>query len=68
VVRGGEFTREAREFARTTKIELIDGSGLAELIGNKRGQNVGNIRSVRGLCGFLKSGIAFWLNRRKASG
>jgi restriction system protein len=38
VVTGGEFTREAREFARTTKIELIDGSALAELIGSNRGQ------------------------------
>jgi restriction system protein len=37
VVTGGEFTREAREFARTTKIELIDGSALAELIGSNRG-------------------------------
>jgi restriction system protein len=39
VVTGGEFTREAREFARTTKIELIDGSALAELIGSNWGQN-----------------------------
>jgi Topoisomerase DNA binding C4 zinc finger len=28
-----EFTREAREFARQTKIELIDGKALGELIG-----------------------------------
>jgi restriction system protein len=35
---GGEFTREAREFARTTKIELIDGPALEELIGSKREQ------------------------------
>ena len=38
VVTGGEFTREAREFARTTKIELIDGSAFAELIGPNWGQ------------------------------
>lgn len=38
VVTGGEFTREARDFARTTKIELIDGSALAELIGSNREQ------------------------------
>jgi restriction system protein len=44
VVAGGEFTREAREFARTTKIELIDGSALAELIGSNRRQNA----TVRG--------------------
>jgi len=28
---------EAREFARTRKIELLDGSALAELIGSNRG-------------------------------
>jgi restriction system protein len=33
VVTGGEFTREAREFARDTKIELIDGPKLQDLIG-----------------------------------
>jgi restriction system protein len=38
VVTGGEFTQEAREFARTTKIELIDGSAFAELIGSNREQ------------------------------
>jgi restriction system protein len=36
VVTGGEFTREAREFAGTTKIELIDGPALEELIGTWR--------------------------------
>jgi restriction system protein len=34
VVTGGEFTREAREFAEKTSIELIDGKALAELIGS----------------------------------
>jgi len=33
VVTGGQFTREAREFARNTKVELIDGDALEELIG-----------------------------------
>jgi restriction system protein len=36
VVTGGEFTREAREFAGTTKIELIDGPALDELVGSGR--------------------------------
>jgi restriction system protein len=35
VVTGGEFTREAREFAKTCRIELIDGSKLEELIGGR---------------------------------
>jgi restriction system protein len=30
VVTGGQFTREARQFARKTRIELIDGEALAE--------------------------------------
>lgn len=34
VVTGGEFTKEAREFAKDTHIELIDGPKLHELIGN----------------------------------
>ena len=34
VVTGGRFTPEAREFARKTKIELIDGKTLEELIGS----------------------------------
>jgi restriction system protein len=34
IVSGGEFTREAREFAEDTKIELIDGKALEELIGS----------------------------------
>jgi len=33
VVTGGRFSREAREFARGTKIELIDGKALERLIG-----------------------------------
>jgi len=33
VITGGQFTREAREFARKTKVELIDGDALEELIG-----------------------------------
>jgi restriction system protein len=33
VVTGGQFTREAREFARGTKIELMDGDALETLIG-----------------------------------
>lgn len=33
VVTGRQFTREAREFARKTKIELIDGQTLEALIG-----------------------------------
>jgi restriction system protein len=32
-VTGGQFSREAREFARGTQIELIDGEALAKLIG-----------------------------------
>jgi restriction system protein len=31
VVTGGQFTREALEFARKTKIQLIDGNALAQL-------------------------------------
>jgi restriction system protein len=31
-VTGGEFTREARDFAKKTEVELIDGEGLEELI------------------------------------
>ncbi len=34
VVTGGQFTREAREFAKGTTIELVDGHALAELIGS----------------------------------
>jgi restriction system protein len=34
VVTGGQFTKEARKFAESTKIELIDGKALGELIGN----------------------------------
>ena len=33
VVTGGQFTREARELAKTCRIELIDGRELEELIG-----------------------------------
>jgi restriction system protein len=33
IVTGGAFTREAREFAASCRVELIDGSGLQELIG-----------------------------------
>ena len=33
VVTGGKFTREAREFAKGTKIELMDGDALEQLIG-----------------------------------
>jgi len=36
VVTGGQFTREAREFARKARIELIDGEALADLIGAVR--------------------------------
>lgn len=32
VVTGGQFTNDAREFAQKTKIELIDGASLGELI------------------------------------
>jgi restriction system protein len=34
VITGGQFTKEAREFAEKTKIELVDGRALEELIGN----------------------------------
>jgi restriction system protein len=34
VVTGGQFTKEAREFAAKTKIALIDGDSLGELIGS----------------------------------
>jgi restriction system protein len=34
VVTGGQFTREAREFAKGTSIELIDGDALPQLIGS----------------------------------
>ena len=34
MVTGGRFTSEAQEFARKTKIELIDGKALEELIGS----------------------------------
>jgi restriction system protein len=34
LVTGGQFTKEAREFAAKTKIELIDGDSLGELIGS----------------------------------
>jgi restriction system protein len=33
VVTGGQFTREAREFAKGTQIELMDGEALEKLIG-----------------------------------
>ena len=33
VVTGGQFTREAREFAKGTQIELMDGKALENLIG-----------------------------------
>ena len=33
VVTGGQFTREAREFAKGTQIELLDGEALGTLIG-----------------------------------
>ena len=33
VVTGGQFTREAREFAKGTTIDLVDGEALGELIG-----------------------------------
>ena len=36
VVTGGQFTREAREFVHKTKIELIDGDALKELIDSIR--------------------------------
>jgi restriction system protein len=35
VVTGGQFTREAREFADSCAIELIDGHALDELIGDR---------------------------------
>ena len=34
VVTGGQFTREARDFAHTCGVELIDGRALEELIGS----------------------------------
>jgi restriction system protein len=40
VVTGGQFTREAQEFAQKTKIQLFDGSALEQWIGH-----VGSIRS-----------------------
>ncbi len=33
VITGGQFTREAREFAKGTKLELMDGDVLEQLIG-----------------------------------
>jgi restriction system protein len=33
LVTGGEFTKEAREFADSCKVRLIDGASLDELIG-----------------------------------
>jgi|HubBroStandDraft_1064217.scaffolds.fasta_scaffold203629_2 restriction system protein len=36
VVTGGQFTPEARVFAESCKIELVDGSSLERLIGNVR--------------------------------
>ena len=36
VVTGGQFTREARGFAESCKINLIDGTALEALIGNVR--------------------------------
>jgi restriction system protein len=36
VVTGGQFTPEARAFAESRKIELVDGSSLERLIGNMR--------------------------------
>ena len=36
VVTGGQFTREAREFAQQTKVELINGQALEELIDSVR--------------------------------
>ena len=38
VVTGGHFSREAREFAQTCPVELIDADGLAQLIGLNCGQ------------------------------
>jgi restriction system protein len=37
VVTGGQFTPEARAFAQSCKIELVDGSSLERLIGNVAG-------------------------------
>ena len=39
VVPGGEFSREAREFADSCGIELIDGSALEKLIGEIPSRN-----------------------------
>jgi restriction system protein len=36
VVTGGQFTKEAQEFAHSCKITLIDGPALAKLIGSSR--------------------------------
>jgi restriction system protein len=35
VVTGGRFTREAREFAQKTRIQLLDGDALEKLIGTR---------------------------------
>lgn len=35
-VASGEYTQEAREFARTCGIELIDGAALSEMIAKAR--------------------------------
>ena len=47
IVTGGQFTREAREFARITKIELINGDGLEELVGRVRSGNRTTVVEVK---------------------
>jgi len=37
LITGGEFTREAREFAGTSKVELIDGASLGNFMGHTAG-------------------------------
>jgi restriction system protein len=47
VVTGGQFTREAHEFAGSCKIELIDGSFLADFIGSVAASKPAPVATVK---------------------
>jgi restriction system protein len=46
VVTGGQFTREAREFAQQAGIQLVDGNSLDEFIGSARSERTGGNASA----------------------
>ena len=47
VVTGGQFTKEAREFSRSTRIELIDGKSLGQLLGSIPARNACRTTAVK---------------------